>query len=492
MLFSVDTGNPVPLNSSDASTAVSQRTATSGHHFSVLSANTRDDSTLPLQQESTDRFPSNQLQDAVPQLPIRKESASIHSSLFDLDPQDSLPQVPTRQASDRILAAARRRTQLRDQSSNDSPMPLGPPTSVTIPQDSGVWSAGVSTLMSRDDDDDISASVPPQCQDDSDAALMQSGTEDALPWDKIAIGLPENGAGRKELWHNPSPKESPPMLPPRRFNPGPSGDDSQGTLSYPSFHYASSSEPSSGDRSSDLCTIDPLSPRCAAGEASNHLSPLHLPLAPPSATNWSSSRPSTATRNPSNAAMLRATRASFQQATSSGARFCGTVPASANLPKYPKMPADATTPATLERQESRSLPTTSPLRASTNEPYATASQPRNYPSTTALAASSPRRVAPPAGKSIMIEVAPGVNYTLRGSEETWKAIEDGRITVTRCVFCQIEINCLEDAQLVVCPDCTMISPVDQTNDGTDAYITRHGVGVGVKPEDVIRWIQRNM
>ena len=93
---------------------------------------------------------------------------------------------------------------------------------------------------------------------------------------------------------------------------------------------------------------------------------------------------------------------------------------------------------------------------------------------------------------LMIQVQPGIKKPLRGSDETWKAIEDGRVTITCCVSCQIDLNCVEDAELVVCPDCTMISPVDQTTDAGSNRNHRYGVGVGIKPEAIRDWIRKSM
>ena len=95
---------------------------------------------------------------------------------------------------------------------------------------------------------------------------------------------------------------------------------------------------------------------------------------------------------------------------------------------------------------------------------------------------------------VMIDVAPGVKFPLRGADETWKAIEEGRVTVTTCMSCNIELQCLDNAQLVACPDCTMLSPVDQASDNSSSSVDynndRYGVGVGVKPSDIVRWIQQ--
>lgn len=125
-----------------------------------------------------------------------------------------------------------------------------------------------------------------------------------------------------------------------------------------------------------------------------------------------------------------------------------------------------------------------PYYASSNQQFNDFSDPVQSPSKPVNGSNKPE---------IMIEVGPGVSMLLRGSDETWKAIEDGRVTITSCIYCQIELNCLDDAQLVICPVCTMMSPVDQT-DGNDenSSATRRGVGVGIKPEDVVEWVKRRM
>jgi hypothetical protein len=96
---------------------------------------------------------------------------------------------------------------------------------------------------------------------------------------------------------------------------------------------------------------------------------------------------------------------------------------------------------------------------------------------------------------IMIEVTPGADkLPLRGGAETWRAIEEGSITVTMCGYCKMDLNCVFDAQLVICPDCFILSPVDQTEQGTADSTTsmhRRGVGVGIKAEEIRRWVMSN-
>jgi hypothetical protein len=95
-------------------------------------------------------------------------------------------------------------------------------------------------------------------------------------------------------------------------------------------------------------------------------------------------------------------------------------------------------------------------------------------------------------RTIRIEVAPGIELRLRGSKETWAAIKECRITVTSCCCCLAELHCIEDAELVVCPDCWVVSPVDQSIGGIpiegDNNESDPSVSLGVKVEDTIRWL----
>jgi hypothetical protein len=127
----------------------------------------------------------------------------------------------------------------------------------------------------------------------------------------------------------------------------------------------------------------------------------------------------------------------------------------------------------------------------TSAPIVPASQPATL-LTRPLTAQRPPQSRPNPASSLMIDVGTGVKMPFRGSDETWKAIEYGRVTLTTCISCQIELNCLEDAQLVICPDCSMMSPVDQTPGQGNVSYERYGVGVGVKLQDILEWVERNM
>jgi hypothetical protein len=97
-----------------------------------------------------------------------------------------------------------------------------------------------------------------------------------------------------------------------------------------------------------------------------------------------------------------------------------------------------------------------------------------------------------------IEVTPGVFVPLRGSNETWQAIKTGCTISTHCVSCHAKLHVIEDAALVVCQECWMVSPVTQRLgdiqfelDGEDneCNMTIYGVGLGIKGDEVLQWIK---
>jgi hypothetical protein len=73
----------------------------------------------------------------------------------------------------------------------------------------------------------------------------------------------------------------------------------------------------------------------------------------------------------------------------------------------------------------------------------------------------------------LVEVTPGTYVKLRGSVETWHAIQTGRTTRTACLSCTVMLLCIQDADMIMCPACRSISPVDRDNFGGG------GLGLGM-------------
>jgi hypothetical protein len=88
-----------------------------------------------------------------------------------------------------------------------------------------------------------------------------------------------------------------------------------------------------------------------------------------------------------------------------------------------------------------------------------------------------------------IEIAPGQYLSLRGSAETMRAIAMGKSVIATCWNCQVQLECIEDCTLVLCPDCRVVSPNEKsittttTTDSSElssSSTTKRGVGLGLK------------
>jgi hypothetical protein len=82
----------------------------------------------------------------------------------------------------------------------------------------------------------------------------------------------------------------------------------------------------------------------------------------------------------------------------------------------------------------------------------------------------------------MIEISPGVLVRLRGADETWRAIEQDYYMPTECLCCQATIFCIQNADFCLCPDCRVVSRMDESSSQGMG-----GVGLGFKYEDLARW-----
>ena len=79
-------------------------------------------------------------------------------------------------------------------------------------------------------------------------------------------------------------------------------------------------------------------------------------------------------------------------------------------------------------------------------------------------------------KQIEIEVAPGLYMPLRGSDETIDAIESGRACIVRCFACNSKLSCVPDCELVICPDCRVLSPVQDEDEDLHRSMPNMGSG----------------
>lgn len=100
--------------------------------------------------------------------------------------------------------------------------------------------------------------------------------------------------------------------------------------------------------------------------------------------------------------------------------------------------------------------------------------------------SSPPLLCSPAASSTTntIEVAPGVHLQLRGAAETLRAIEDDFYIPAECSCCNMTLFCIQNADLVLCPDCRVVSPV--VVDSIRSSNEGQSVGLGFTMEDLMQ------
>ena len=98
----------------------------------------------------------------------------------------------------------------------------------------------------------------------------------------------------------------------------------------------------------------------------------------------------------------------------------------------------------------------------------------------------------PQHRQVELEISPGVWMSLRGADETWNAIMNGAYCPTKCLMCSLNLLCILDAEYVLCPECRVVGPIGDDEFGMRAEmlgsdIKPHGVGLGFKPDDLMRW-----
>lgn len=84
----------------------------------------------------------------------------------------------------------------------------------------------------------------------------------------------------------------------------------------------------------------------------------------------------------------------------------------------------------------------------------------------------------------LVEVIPGTYVKLRGSVETWEAIQMGRTIRSACLSCTVILLCIHDADMVMCPVCKSISPVERDGFGGG------GLGLGMSEEEAAMELRR--
>jgi hypothetical protein len=99
----------------------------------------------------------------------------------------------------------------------------------------------------------------------------------------------------------------------------------------------------------------------------------------------------------------------------------------------------------------------------------------------------------------MIEISPGFELPLIGSQETLQALRRGRMACTACIVCESSnrLYCIDDARYVLCPTCLVISPMGletlgqqglkMSTPSPSVLTSVGGVGLGMTELDFLKY-----
>ncbi|CAB9520343.1 expressed unknown protein [Seminavis robusta] len=82
-----------------------------------------------------------------------------------------------------------------------------------------------------------------------------------------------------------------------------------------------------------------------------------------------------------------------------------------------------------------------------------------------------------------LEIEPGFFLPLRGTDETMAAVKTGFVEEIFCQACDVELLCIADASMCVCPECKCVSPVDgiaSLSASAKSKYTKGSVGLGLR------------
>jgi hypothetical protein len=68
-------------------------------------------------------------------------------------------------------------------------------------------------------------------------------------------------------------------------------------------------------------------------------------------------------------------------------------------------------------------------------------------------------------KRAQVEIAPGYWVALRGSKETWNALQQGFSLQVHCPCCSQDMLVIADAAMALCPECRTVVPISDDGDG---------------------------
>ena len=93
--------------------------------------------------------------------------------------------------------------------------------------------------------------------------------------------------------------------------------------------------------------------------------------------------------------------------------------------------------------------------------------------------------APVTPEPTLVEISPGVSEPLRPASETVTAVKHDFYVLVTCFGCSQDNFCIADAKYVICPDCRVVSPIEQgALEGRQ--LQQHGLGLGFTCESLFQ------
>mmetsp|Transcript_30550 Transcript_30550/g.63791 ORF Transcript_30550/g.63791 Transcript_30550/m.63791 type:complete len:439 (-) Transcript_30550:400-1716(-) len=85
-------------------------------------------------------------------------------------------------------------------------------------------------------------------------------------------------------------------------------------------------------------------------------------------------------------------------------------------------------------------------------------------------------------KNTLVEISPGVQVKLRGAAETKECVRRDFFLPTKCFSCDLEMFCIQDAAYVLCPQCRVVNPLTEVDEGQEGC--EGGLGLGFTMDDL--------
>jgi hypothetical protein len=146
----------------------------------------------------------------------------------------------------------------------------------------------------------------------------------------------------------------------------------------------------------------------------------------------------------------------------------------------------------IEKEESGSMDDDDAQSLSPEEAADSNRQSRRPTMDSANAATDPAPGEPCRGEGSVIEIFPGCQVPLLGSQDTIRSFLEGSAVLVPCSACRSSMFCATGATMVLCPHCRGVSPVvPEVGEPREIQDSGHiSVGLGMSVEESFALVER--